>query len=127
MLPPTFYRCWEGGRGFRVYDSIGVRVFKRFVPNGDLINRWARRLEPRYRLVRDEASARAWPDGPRDSERSHLVLLLMGAFTAAYADRIGWHGWALGLTAGNVVFNLYPILLQRYTRCRIARLLRRHD
>jgi hypothetical protein len=30
----------------------------------------------------------------------------------------------LGLTAGNLVFNLYPILLRRYNRCRIEQLLR---
>jgi hypothetical protein len=103
-----------------------VRLFKRFVPNGDLVNRWARRLDPGHRNIRDAAAARAWLERTRDSERSHLVLLLMGAFTAAYAARIGWYGWAIALTASNLVFNLYPILLQRYNRCRIARLLRRH-
>jgi hypothetical protein len=124
LLPATYYRCWEGRRGPRVYGAVGVRAFKRLVPNGDLVNRWARRLDPRYRVIRDQASAVAWLDRTRDSERSHLVLLVAGLLTAAYAARIGWNGWAVGLTASNVVFNLYPVFLQRYTRCRIAKLLR---
>lgn len=124
LLPAAFYRCWEGGGVSRAYAGIGVRVFRRFATNGDLINRWARRLDPQYRVVRGRESARAWIGRTRESERNHLVFLLMGLFTAAYAARIGWYGWAAGLTAGNVVFNLYPILLQRYNRCRIEHLLR---
>lgn len=125
LLPRTWYDCWEGGRGTRLYRVIGVRTFKFFATNGDLINRWARRLDPRYRLVRDEASARAWADQTRAGERSHLVLLLMGLATAGYAARIGWFGWAMGLTASSIVFHLYPVILQRYTRCRVAALLGR--
>jgi hypothetical protein len=124
LLPAAFYRCWEGGGVARVYAGVGVRIFRRFATNGDLINLWARRLDPRYRVVRGRASARAWIDRTREGERNHLVFLLMGLFTAGYAARIGWYGWAAGLTAGNVVFNLYPILLQRYNRCRIEHLLR---
>jgi hypothetical protein len=38
---------------------------------------------------------------------------------------IGWHGWACYLSVGNVLVNLYPILLQRYTRGRLQAALRR--
>jgi hypothetical protein len=120
LLPAGFYRCREGAR---VYAGAGVRAFRRFATNGDLVNRWARRLDPGYRVVRGRASARAWIEQARQAQRNHLVLLLMGLFTAGYAARIGWNGWALGLTAGNVVFNLYPILLQRYNRCWIEQIL----
>lgn len=123
LLPAAWYGCWEGRRGTRLYEAIGVRIFRRYATNGDLINRWGRRVDPRYRAVRGRDSARRWMDQTRSGERSHLVLLLAGLFTAAWALSIGWIGWAIGLTAGNVIFNLYPILLQRYNRCRIARLL----
>lgn len=74
--------------------------------------------------MRGRGALREWVDRTRSAERGHLVLLLAGAFTAAWAAWIGWSGWAIGLTAGNVLFNLYPILLQRYNRCRIDRLQR---
>ena len=123
LLPAGWYGCWEGRRGTRLYEAIGIRVFRRFATNGDLINRWGRRVDPGYRAVRGRESARRWMDQTRSGERSHLVLLLVGVLTAAWAVSIGWIGWAIGLSAGNVLFNLYPILLQRYNRCRIARLL----
>lgn len=122
LLRPGWYGCWEGERGTRLYEAIGVRLFRRFATNGDLINRWGRRVDPGYRAVRGRGALREWVDRTRSGERSHLVLLLAGGFSAAWAAWIGWTGWAIGLTAGNVLFNLYPILLQRYNRCRIARL-----
>jgi hypothetical protein len=119
-LSRAYYDCWEGRRGIRAYEALGIRAFKRYATNGDLINRWARRSDPLYRVIRDRASARAFADGTRTGERNHLVLLLMGFFTAAFAVRIGWYGWATALSASNVVFNFYPVLLNRYNRYRIT-------
>ena len=53
--------------------------------------------------------------------------MLVGVATAAHATWIGWYGWALGLTAGNFVFNAYSILLQRYNWTRVRRAQRRLD
>ena len=54
-------------------------------------------------------------------------MWLFGVATAAHATWIGWYGWSLGLTAGNLVFNAYSILLQRYHRTRVRRVQRRLD
>ena len=126
-LPKGYDRCWEGRRASRIYEMLGVRVFKRFATNGDFINRWAGRSDPLHRIVRGRASAREFAAGTAITEKSHLVLLVMGLFTSAYAVRIGWDRWAGGLAAGNVAFNLYPILLQRYNRHRLARLALKWD
>ncbi len=61
----------------------------------------------------------------RTGEQSHLVCFLLGLASAIYAAHIGWTDWAIGLSLSNIVFNGYPVLLQRYNRCRIERLLAR--
>ena len=35
---------------------------------------------------------------------------------------IGWYAWAAWTLATNVVGNLYPVMLQRYTRMRLERI-----
>jgi hypothetical protein len=120
-LPRAYYYCWEGRRGIRAYELLGIRTFKRYATNGDLINRLARRSDPLYRIVRDRATALTFADGTRTGERHHLVLLLIGLLTASFAARIGWYGWAFALSASNILFNFYPVLLQRYDRYRIMR------
>jgi hypothetical protein len=125
LLPPSWFRSWEGPRALKLFRALGVGSFKRYATNGDLVNRLARRTDGGYRMVRDLPTARDWAEQARGAERNHLVFLLMGTFSALYAAAVGWYGWAVGLSASNVAFNVYPILLQRYNRARVERLERR--
>lgn len=124
-LPRAYFDVHRFERSGRIYEALGVRHFRRVAPDGDWANRWARRANPRYRLIRGRRSAAAFVARTEQSERGHVVLLALGLVSAAFAWRLGWHGWAVYLSAGNLVVNVYPILLQRYTRARIHALLSR--
>lgn len=120
--PAGYFRTRSFERNRCLYERLGVRVFKRFASNGDYINRWVRQRYPSYRIVGRQQSIEAFLKQSIQGERWHLVLFLLGTFTQIYALRIGWYVWFLVLCAGNVVFNLYPILLQRYNRARVLAL-----
>jgi hypothetical protein len=124
-LPASYYRIKSFERTGRLYEVLGVRLFRSLVPDGDLANRWRRRAEPGLRIVRNRRQAMAFVRRTEQSEKGHLVLLGMGLLSAAYACSIGWWGWAAYISAGNLVVNIYPVLLQRYTRNRIERILSR--
>jgi len=111
-------------RACRRFELLGIRGFKRFVANGDLVNRQVRRHEPGYRMLDGRLALDDLVEATRIRERRHLVLLLMGGASSGYAVGIGWYGWAVVLTMGNVVFNLYPVMLQRYLRARVGRITR---
>jgi hypothetical protein len=84
--------------------------------------RWAAiNLSP----IRGRAALQSFEARTRASEKGHLILLAMGILSAAHARQIGWQGWAVYLTVGNVLVNLLPILLQRYTRARLQGVLAR--
>lgn len=118
-LPASWYQVRGFERGGRLYEKLGVRLFRWFVPDGDAANRWRRRSEPTHRIIRNRHYARAFLQRTELSEKSHLVMLVLGGMSAWFALMIGWTGWALYLTVGNVLVNLYPVLLQRYTRVRL--------
>lgn len=124
-LPASYYRVHRFEKTGRLYELLGVRIFRKLVPNGDWVNRWRRRRDPGFRVLSDRRSAAEFLARTVMSEKSHLVLLLVGAGTSLFAWHIGWKGWAVYLGAANVLVNLYPVLLQRYTRARIIRLLAR--
>jgi hypothetical protein len=120
--PPARYFAVCGfERNGRIYRAVGVRLFRDVVPNGDWINRLRRRHNRRFRLIASSADAPAWVAKTKTSEKGHLVLMIVGILSAGYAAHIGWTWWAAGLVIGNVVTNLYPVLLQRYTRARLVR------
>ena len=124
-LPERYYRIKTFESSGRVYERLGVRFFKRFVPNGDYINRVMRRYEPGYRVVRCEGSLVEFEARTRLAERCHVAGLLIALPSAAYALMLGWNGFALWLLLPNIPLHLYPVLLQRYTRARIQRVRRR--
>jgi Glycosyl-4,4'-diaponeurosporenoate acyltransferase len=121
-LPSSYYRIRHFERSGRVYEVMGVRLFRWFVPDGDAANKLRRRHRPEFRIIRNRRYARAFVRRTELSEKSHLVMLALGTFSAVFAWRIGWAGWALYLGVGNLLVNLYPVLLQRYTRARLRRI-----
>lgn len=125
-LTPTIARnpIEESGR---LYEALGIRYFRFVAPDGDLANRWQRRRDPAHRIIRNRHVAEDFEFRTRLSEKGHLVLLAMGVASAGFALHIGWFGWAVYLGVGNVVVNLYPVLLQRYTRSRLYRASRRWE
>jgi hypothetical protein len=122
-LPASYYRLREFERSGRIYAVLGVRPFSRFVADGAMINRAKRRTNPAFRLIQHRASALEFIARTHASERGHLPWLIAGALSAIWAARVGWTDWALMLGAGNALINLWPIMLQRYTRGRIERVL----
>jgi hypothetical protein len=122
-IPAGYYKLREFEKSGRIYEMLGVRPFSRFVTDGELINRFRRQATPGFRLIHDRASARAFIARTHIAERGHLPWLIAGALSTVWAVHVGWTGWATVLGVGNAVVNLWPILLQRYTRGRIERVL----
>jgi hypothetical protein len=120
-VPASYFRIRSFERNGRLYEAIGVRLFRWLVPDGDAANRLRRRSDPAFRIIRNREYALAFRQRTELSEKSHLVMLVLGCMSAGFAWGIGWRGWAFYLTAGNIAVNLYPILLQRYTRSRLDR------
>jgi Glycosyl-4,4'-diaponeurosporenoate acyltransferase len=123
LLPRVVPRPWferaDGPSAMRWYVALGVRTFRRAATNGDWINRRARLVAPDHRVIVNVRDLDRVLRETTQSERAHMVLLLAGVLSAAYAWMIGWFGWAAALTAGNLVFNVYPVILQRYNRSRL--------
>jgi len=125
LLPEQFYRIKSFESSGRIYERLGIRFFKHFVPNGDYINRVIRHYEPGYKIIYDENSIVEFEAGIRLAERCHIVSLLLVLPSVVYALILGWNGFALWLLLPNIPLHLYPVLLQRYTRARIQRVLKR--
>ena len=112
-------------RNGKLYRVLGVKRFKKFMFNGDYMNALLRKIYPKYRLVKDEDSARFWEFCTRIYEGVHLGGC--GLMITKIVDRLAdtdYKGAAI-YTALNTVVNIYPIMLQRYNRARIYNVLGR--
>jgi hypothetical protein len=114
-------------RSGRLYRLLRVPVAKRFMPNGDYAVRLSRRFRPGFRLISDRESAARWELTTRSKEAGHLTHLGMTLPLAGYLLANYAFANATTLAALDIVFDLYPIMVQRYNRMRIRELLaRRH-
>lgn len=121
-LPNTWFNVlgWEATG--KIYEWLGVRWFKQFMIGGDLHNRRIRRQIGGYRAFAASATLEEFKQQSIVSEKVHVIMFLFELWPTVLAFL--WKWWAVGvaLIACNVVINVYPIMLQRYTRGRIAML-----
>lgn len=121
VLPQTYFRPKAFERG-KFYPRLGIRWFRYLAPDGEFINRRLRRIDPSYQVVYNIATLRSHIQGTYSNERWHSAFFLGGLFTQIFALLTGQYIWALVLTITNIVFNLYPVMHQRYKRARLRNL-----
>ena len=110
------------------YPCLGVRIYKKFLPtSGELITRLRRidRLKivttggRRQALQNYELQTRKW-------EWRHLVsAVLLQAWAVVGGALVGTNQFWVS-SAINLVVNVYPIMVQRFNRARIALVLKGH-
>lgn len=124
-LPDTWFqvRPWEATG--RIYESLGVRWFKQFMIGGDRHNRRIRERVGAARLLVNPKDMNGLKEQSVISERVHVVMFLFVLWPTLLALLFGWWVAAAVICACNIVVNVYPIMLQRYTRSRIAMLFER--
>jgi hypothetical protein len=119
-LPEWWFRPRRWEQSGAIYEALGIRWFKRFMVGGDLVNRRIRQTEPDWHIYTRTAALPNLVAQTKAAEKGHLIWLLSAVPAVVLAAFTGWHVYAVGFTAINVVVNVYPILFQRYNRARLV-------
>ena len=110
-----YYRIRPFESDGRLYERVGIRFFKRLVRRGPLSV-----LSPTLRFTGEPGSLSELEVETRKAETGHLVILLVMLLMVGYALVKSWLDAAGWLLLFNVLFNGYPIMLQRYNRAKLA-------
>lgn len=114
-------KSWE--RSGRLYELLGIRFFKKYLPtSGD----WVMRHIWRSKMLEDgnTETLKQHVGFTRACEAIHLICgivmlgLLLDSATSGHKFK-----FAILALVLNMVGNLYPVMLQRYNRARIHRVL----
>jgi hypothetical protein len=123
ILPDRYYQARSFERSGRLYEWLGVRWYKRFMLEGDFVMQRIRRFIPDYKVIAGRRDLEGFALRTRKSEQGHLLWMLVAVPALVYALLRDWWLIALWLFLGNLVINVYPIMLQRYNRARIQQIL----
>ncbi len=119
-LPQRYFEIKVFERSERIYKSLGVRLFKRLVRRGPLTIfnqslRCSKGMTRSYLPYLEQFM--------RKAETGHLSAAILMLLFIGYALLRGWFdavGWMLLF---NVIINGYPVMLQRYNRIRLQKLI----
>ncbi len=117
LLPPRrYYSC--AGSEVQLYRRLGVPLFGRILSKGPCQFLIGRTMDASWDLKSLENVDRF----TRKAEFLHLAALMVLLVPTTYWTLHGWWWGVFWLTFFNVLFNAYPIMLQRYNRVRLRRL-----
>lgn len=121
-LPERWFRPrrWEV-RG-RIYEILGIRRFKQFMVGGDRHNRRVRQQLESYRTFARGSTRRDMVRETVATEKAHMLMFLFALWPTLFGALSGFWKYVLFMAACNSATNIYPIMLQRYTRSRITRI-----
>jgi len=129
-MPDGYHALHRWERDGRLYELLGVRMFKRLLRRGPLAA-----FNPDLHLPADRSAANLahLDQRMRDAEAGHFLLLVFTLGVVVHAVARGWWGAAGWTLLFNALVNGYPVMLQRYnrgllrTRYNLSRTTRRRD
>ncbi len=123
FLKPSVIDALDLSKSRDLYLRLGVGVIQEYVQHGGAINRIIRRTYPAYRMVYDKVTMQRQMSATYMFERFHLGMLLAFLAVTVHAFVHRFYIWGLVMLGCNILYNVYPVLLQQYVRLRLRRLL----
>lgn len=121
FFPKSFYNRIQLSKKTLVYKKLGVEFIQKFTQNGELVNNLVRKKNPNYKTV---SSSRRSIKNLRNQtymfEKFHFMMFSIFTFVMIYALIKGYWIWTTIIFFTNMVYNVYPNLLQQYIRVRLA-------
>jgi len=120
LLPRAFLQKIQLSTSLSAYIKLGVHWINKFTQNGEIVNRMVRRRFPEYKVVyRRKLSINKLVSQTYMFEKFHLLLFTLFTLVTTQAIIIREPGWALLITITNIIYNVYPCLLQQYIRLKL--------
>ncbi|MDB5119600.1 MAG: hypothetical protein JWN56_818 [Sphingobacteriales bacterium] len=121
LLPTSMYSRITFIDNPKLLNRIGLNFFNKFTQNGTFINHLIRKKYPDYKVISIKRnSINKIINQTYMLERFHVILFTFFTIIIVYALMKAQWFWAFILIFINVIYNIYPILLQHAIRMRLA-------
>ncbi len=114
FLPERIYRNLDISKDSRVYKRMGIKFVRRFAQDGN--------FQPGH-----GAGIKAYLKSITVFERYHFCCLVFFQASSVLACYHEQYILSFFIFISNIIYNVYPILLQQYNRMRITKLVKQHQ
>src|SRR5688572_2298004 len=120
FFPNAFFDRIQLSRNARWYKKIGVKHINRFAQNGSIFRNVLKKKYPRFKVIsKSAASIKKQYHQTYFFEKFHFSLFLFFIIVTIYAVVRGHFYWAVVIIVCNLLYNIYPNLLQQYIRIKL--------
>lgn len=119
--PPRYFAIKPFEKDGRLYEKLGVVFIKKLLRRGPFSI-----FSPTLHFSGDADALPKLENEMRNAEAGHLTIFLVMLLFAGMAMVRGWFDAAGWLLLFSIILNIYPMMLQRYNRIRINRILARN-
>jgi len=120
FFPNSFFDKIQLSRNTLFYRRIGVKYINLFSQSGSLLNKIMRKKYPDFKVIsRTGASLKKQYNQTYFFEKFHFSLFLFFTIMTIYAVIESHFKWAIILIISNLLYNIYPNLLQQYIRIKL--------
>jgi len=123
LLPEKAYTYLAYSRRCSAYETLGVKIIRKFAQNGDFTAGIAGGRADDQRTVRSVGTARQYLRTVAMYERFHWTCFVFFLLSTVHAYTSGKYWTGTFIIVANVVFNVSTLLLQQYNKLRIHRLI----
>lgn len=128
VFTDRYYRIKKFEQDGEIYKKIGVDKFKRILLRSAITRRNEVPFKNYFLNSLSKKGLIEFKNRTKKSERNHVILgvifLIYQFRIIIYMEGIVDFAFFILFSVLNIVLNLYPIFLQRYTRSRIERILK---
>jgi hypothetical protein len=122
FFPNTFFNRLQLSKSDRFYKKAGVMRINTLTQNGTLVNNFVRKKYPGYNpLPANKTAAGQLLNRGYMFEKYHFLMFCFFGLLTIYAIVGHYYFWAVVFLLSNILYNVYPILLQQYIRLRLTK------
>jgi Glycosyl-4,4'-diaponeurosporenoate acyltransferase len=120
FFPNSFFDRIQLSRKSHFYRRIGVKYINTFAQNGSIVNKILKKKYSNFKVVsKTKASIKKQYYQTYFFEKFHFSLFLFFTIVTIYAGIQSQFCWVIALTICNLLYNIYPNLLQQYIRVKL--------
>ena len=120
FFPNSFFERIQVGRTTRIYKKLGVDLVNELAQNGAFINKLVRKKFPGYKMIFNQRSSiNKLLQQTYTFEKFHFIMFVFFIAITFHALVKNHFWWAILISASNMLYNIYPNLLQQYVRIKL--------
>ncbi|PWU01908.1 MAG: hypothetical protein C5B52_06475 [Bacteroidetes bacterium] len=119
FFPNSFFDKIQLSKSTLFYKKLGIKLVNKLAQNGEFVNRMVQKKYPEYKVVRDRDSIKKIISTSYMFEKFHFMMFVFFALSNAYAFYLNYLVWGMVILVTNLLYNVYPNLLQQYIRLKL--------